>query len=63
MTEDNLSRNGATYLAFATAVLLGGGNFVAVRFSNQELDPLWGAALRFGLLLLDARCAIEDRLR
>ncbi len=49
MTEDNLSRNGATYLAFATAVLLGGGNFVAVRFSNQELDPLWGAALRFGL--------------
>lgn len=35
--------------AFATAVLLGGGNFLAVRFSNQELPPFWGAGLRFGL--------------
>ena len=26
-----------------------GSNFVAVRFSNQELPPFWGAALRFGL--------------
>jgi drug/metabolite transporter (DMT)-like permease len=30
-------------------VLIGGTNFVAVRFSNRELDPLWGAGLRFAL--------------
>jgi drug/metabolite transporter (DMT)-like permease len=36
-------------LLFATCVLLGSGNFLAVRFSNLELPPLWGAGLRFGL--------------
>lgn len=41
--------NAATLVTFATAVLLGGGNFLAVRFSNRELEPLWGAALRFGV--------------
>ena len=35
--------------AFVGAVVIGGSNFVAVRFSNRELDPLWGAGLRFGL--------------
>jgi drug/metabolite transporter (DMT)-like permease len=30
-------------------VLIGGSNFVAVRYSNRELDPLWGAGLRFAL--------------
>ena len=35
--------------AFAAAVVLGGSNFVGVRYSNRELDPLWGAALRFAL--------------
>jgi drug/metabolite transporter (DMT)-like permease len=35
--------------AFACAILIGGSNFVAVRYSNRELDPLWGAGLRFGL--------------
>jgi len=35
--------------AFVGAVAIGGSNFVAVRFSNRELDPLWGAGLRFGL--------------
>lgn len=48
-----------TLLAFAAAVVIGGGNFVAVRFSNQELPPLFGAALRFtaaaALLFLLAR--------
>jgi len=29
--------------------VLAGGNAVAVRFSNRELAPLWGAGLRFGL--------------
>ncbi|MBK8902918.1 MAG: EamA family transporter [Anaerolineaceae bacterium] len=38
-----------TYLAFAGAVLIGGANFVAVSFSNRELPPLFGAALRFAL--------------
>ncbi len=35
--------------AFAGAVVIGGSNFVAIRYSNRELDPLWGAGLRFGL--------------
>jgi len=42
-------------LAFSVVVLVGGMNFVAVRFSNRELAPFWGAALRFAaaaLLLL-----------
>lgn len=40
---------GFTLAAFGLAVLLGGANFVAVRISNQELAPFWGAGLRFGL--------------
>ena len=35
--------------AFVAAVVIGGGNFVAVSFSNQELPPFWGAGLRFSL--------------
>ena len=35
--------------AFAGAVVIGGSNFVAIRYSNRELDPLWGAGLRFAL--------------
>ena len=35
--------------AFAGAVVVGGSNYVAIRFSNRELDPLWGAGLRFAL--------------
>lgn len=38
---------GHTLGLFALAVIIGGMNFIAVRYSNQELDPLWGAALRF----------------
>jgi len=38
-----------TIAAFAGAVLLGGGNFIAVRVSNIELAPFWGAGLRFSL--------------
>lgn len=34
-------------LAFATVVLLAGSNIVAVRLSNRELDPFWGAGVRF----------------
>lgn len=34
-------------LAFVAMVAVLGMNFVAVRFSNRELPPFWGAALRF----------------
>ena len=47
-------------LAFLTAVVLGGINFVGVRVSNEELDPIWGAGLRFGLaaVVFAALCAV-----
>lgn len=35
--------------AFLLEVVLAGGNGVSIRFSNRELEPLWGAGLRFGL--------------
>jgi drug/metabolite transporter (DMT)-like permease len=35
--------------AFVSEAVLAGGNAVGVRFSNRELDPLWGAGLRFSL--------------
>src|SRR5687768_8391217 len=37
-----------TMAASALLILIGGSNAVAVRFSNAELPPFWGAALRFG---------------
>jgi drug/metabolite transporter (DMT)-like permease len=49
MSESTESPDGFALLAFAGAVLLGGGNFLAVRFSNTELAPFWGAGLRFAL--------------
>jgi drug/metabolite transporter (DMT)-like permease len=48
--------------SFVTSAILAGGNAVAVRFSNRELAPLWGAGLRFGLagaLLLIAMAAMR----
>ncbi|HEX7001451.1 MAG TPA: EamA family transporter [Trueperaceae bacterium] len=38
-----------TALLFAGCVVLAASNFVAVRYSNLDLPPLWGAGLRFGL--------------
>jgi drug/metabolite transporter (DMT)-like permease len=35
--------------AFVTQAVLAGGNAVGIRFSNRELEPLWGAGLRFAL--------------
>lgn len=35
--------------SFVVGSLLAGGNAVGVRFSNRELDPFWGAGLRFGV--------------
>src|SRR5215212_9365395 len=42
-------REGVLIAAFAAIAVLVGGNAVGIRFSNRELDPLWGAGLRFGL--------------
>lgn len=52
--------SGTTLAAFAGAVLIGGANYIAVKFSNEELEPLFGAALRFALagILLFAICGI-----
>jgi len=47
MNVPTRSPGSSTMAAFAIAVTLGGGNFLAVRFSNRELDPTWGATLRF----------------
>jgi drug/metabolite transporter (DMT)-like permease len=42
-----LDRDGTALAAFIVGTLLAGGNAVGVRVSNRELDPLWGAGLRF----------------
>lgn len=48
--ETSLQRvGGMVGTSFAIAVTLGGANFVAVRISNRELDPFWGAGIRFAL--------------
>ena len=51
-----MRRPDASVLAvFALVTIIGGSNFVAVRFSNRELPPFWGAGSRFalaGILLL-----------
>jgi drug/metabolite transporter (DMT)-like permease len=39
----------APVIAFVTGALLAGGNAVGIRYSNRELDPLWGAGVRFAL--------------
>lgn len=51
-----------TYWIYAGAVTIGGANFLAVRFSNRELDPIWGAGLRFTIAAL-AFVAIALALR
>lgn len=35
--------------AFVLSAILAGGNAVGIRFSNMELQPYWGATLRFSL--------------
>jgi drug/metabolite transporter (DMT)-like permease len=47
MQEHNSSIDRPALAAFVIAVIFLGVNFVAVRISNQELPPFWGAALRF----------------
>lgn len=48
MENTNTSSNRLTMFAFFLTALLGGGNSVAVRFSNVELAPYWGATIRLG---------------
>jgi drug/metabolite transporter (DMT)-like permease len=57
-----------TIAVFILTALLGGGNSVAVRFSNAELAPYWGAAIRFAasgllfwLILFLLRIQLPDR--
>jgi drug/metabolite transporter (DMT)-like permease len=38
--------------AFLAEAVLAGGNSVAIRFSNRELEPLWGASVRFAIAAL-----------
>lgn len=45
----SLGRERIAVAAFVAEAVLAGGNAVGVRFSNRELDPFWGAALRFAL--------------
>lgn len=37
----------SAYLAFGLNAVFAGGSAIGIRYSNRELDPLWGAALRF----------------
>jgi drug/metabolite transporter (DMT)-like permease len=39
--------DGMGLAAFVVGAVLAGGNAVGIRVSNRELDPLWGAGLRF----------------
>lgn len=49
MTVPTSAPDRSTRAAFTAAVVIGGANFLAVKLSNEELDPLYGAALRFGI--------------
>lgn len=49
MTDNNPVPDKKTLLVFLVVVVLLGGNFIAVKFSNTELAPFWGAALRFAV--------------
>jgi drug/metabolite transporter (DMT)-like permease len=63
MSRENVERK--ALMAFVVMSLLAGGNAVAIRFSNRELDPLWGAAVRFALaalLLAAAMRALQLKL-
>jgi drug/metabolite transporter (DMT)-like permease len=44
-----LTADKITLTAFLLAVVLAGGNAVGVKISTDELDPLWAAAVRFGI--------------
>lgn len=47
LNSSSLPFDKRTFVAFLLVVVLGGSNSVAIRFSNQELAPFWGAFVRF----------------
>ena len=50
MQEENSSRpDTLTLTGFAILVILASANVIAVKFSNQELPPFWGAGTRFAI--------------
>ena len=49
MSQPDQSPSAFALAAFLVASTIGGANFLAVRLSNRELAPFWGATLRFGL--------------
>ena len=44
--------DGATLAAFASAIVIGGSNFVAVRYLNAEIPPFASAGVRFSIASL-----------
>jgi drug/metabolite transporter (DMT)-like permease len=46
-TQSSAGPDRVTLAAFVLAVLLAGANGLAIGFSNDELPPYWGAAVRF----------------
>src|ERR671924_202596 len=52
MAGERSGVDGATLAAFAGVVVVGGANFVAVKSTVEELEPLYGAAARFALAAL-----------
>lgn len=42
-----MQRDRIALAAFLAGTVLAGGNAVGIRFSNRELEPFWGAGLRF----------------
>lgn len=59
------NREGLVLAAFVANALFAGGTGVAIRFSNYELAPMWGAALRFalaGVLLVAVMAAMRQAL-
>lgn len=49
MADDDIRAGLPAFLLYS---ILAGGNAVGIRFSNMELDPYWGATLRFLLAAL-----------
>jgi drug/metabolite transporter (DMT)-like permease len=48
----SVEREPAVLAAFLVGSVFAGGNGIGIRFSNRELDPLWGAGIRFSLAAL-----------
>ncbi len=55
----------ATLVAFLVGSVLSAGNPISVKFSNAELDPFWGATLRFvfaALLMISVMAIMRIRI-